>query len=336
MSNGHIFISYRRDDSAGYTRAIYDQLAERFTQERIFMDVDAIEPGLPFDEVINQAVSRCEILLVIIGKRWMEQQPGVGPRINDPKDFVRLEIAAALSRNVRVIPVLLDGAGMPTEEVLPEPLRALARRNAIEISNTRFKSDLDRLVEAVSKVLGESNAPPTQKRSRFPRTMQYWLLGGFIVVALFSLIVYFNLPTNNGHPGPRPPSLRDPVSDLCNELEDKSIDFNVNNYHGVISSTGIKLKETKLGTFEFETAVVFPDEPDPDPNNSGQPLSDPINGVCQDNLITLDRKLWPGGTHTYTGQLRKAQTGRTEMQGHFVDRGNSYTWSGWIYTPVQK
>ena len=71
MSNGHIFISYRRDDSAGYTRAIYDQLAKRFTKERIFMDVDAIEPGLPFDEVINQAVGRCEILLAMIGKHWM-------------------------------------------------------------------------------------------------------------------------------------------------------------------------------------------------------------------------------------------------------------------------
>src|SRR4029450_1235844 len=152
--SGHIFISYRRDDSAGYTRAIYDQFVTRFSKDRIFMDVDAIEPGLPFDEVINQAVGRCEILLAMIGKRWMEQQTGVGPRINDPKDFVRIEIAAALSRNIRVIPLLLTGAIMPSEEALPEPLRALARRNAIEVSNSRFNSDVSRLVEAVSKVLG--------------------------------------------------------------------------------------------------------------------------------------------------------------------------------------
>ena len=158
MSNGHIFISYRRDDTAGFTRAIYDQLAERFTNERIFMDVDAIEPGLPFDEVITQAVSRCEILLAMIGKHWMDQQPGAVPRINDEKDFVRLEIAAALSRNIRVIPVLLDGVGMPSEELLPEPLRALARRNAIEIGGgARFNSDVDRLIEAVSKALGEAD-----------------------------------------------------------------------------------------------------------------------------------------------------------------------------------
>jgi hypothetical protein len=197
MSNGHIFISYRRDDSAGYTRAIYDQLAKRFTKERIFMDVDTIEPGLPFDEVINQAVGHCEILLAMIGKRWMEQQPGVGPRINDEKDFVRLEIATALLRNVRVIPVLLDGAGMPTEEVLPEPLRALARRNAIEISNSRFNSDVERLVEAVRKVLGEADAPRNQEVSRYRRSMLYWLLGGFAAVGIVP-VVRFVIPRMSG------------------------------------------------------------------------------------------------------------------------------------------
>jgi hypothetical protein len=186
--SGHIFISYRRDDSAGYTRAIYDQLVKRFSKDRIFMDVDAIEPGLPFDEVINHAVGRCEILLAMIGKRWMEQQTGVGPRINDPQDFVRIEIAAALSRNIRVIPVLLDGAIMPSEEALPEPLRSLARRNAIEVSNSRFNSDVSRLVEAVSKVLGEADAPSSPQVPRSRRSILYWLLGGFAAIAIFPLV----------------------------------------------------------------------------------------------------------------------------------------------------
>src|SRR5262249_24807693 len=97
MSNGYIFMSYRRDDSAGFTRAIYAQFVKRFTKEHIFMDVDAIKPGLPFDEVIRQAVGRCEILLVMIGKRWMEHLTGVGPLINDERDFVRLEIELALA-----------------------------------------------------------------------------------------------------------------------------------------------------------------------------------------------------------------------------------------------
>lgn len=156
MSNGQIFISYRRDDSAGYARAIYDRLVQHFSKERVFMDVDAIEPGLPFDEAIIRALDQCEVLLVLIGRRWMDKQAGIGLRINDPKDFVRLEIAAALSRNIRVVPVLLDGAGMPTEEELPEPLRALAKRNALEVGNSRFGSDTESLILAVRKALGES------------------------------------------------------------------------------------------------------------------------------------------------------------------------------------
>ena len=155
MSEGNIFISYRREDSAGYTRAVFDQLVKRFSKQRVFMDVDAIDPGLAFDQVIEQAVGNCEVLLVMIGKRWIEPQPDGGLRIQSPDDFVRLEISAALARDVRVIPVLLDGASMPAENQLPEQLRPLARRNAIELSNSRFDSDIDKLVEAIGKVVGD-------------------------------------------------------------------------------------------------------------------------------------------------------------------------------------
>ena len=156
MTNGQIFISYRRDDAAGYARALYDRLVQHFSPERVFMDVDAIEPGLAFDEAIQQALERCQVLLVVIGKHWLDAPPGQAPRINDPGDFVRLEIAAALMRDIRVIPVLLDGARMPAEAELPEPLRALARRNALEVSNSRFQADAERLISAVRKAIGET------------------------------------------------------------------------------------------------------------------------------------------------------------------------------------
>ena len=120
------------------------------------MDVDAIEPGLPFDEAIKHALDKCEVLLVVIGRHWLDTRDGLGPRINDPQDFVRLEIAAALSRNIRVIPVLLDGARMPGEDELPEALGALARRNALEIRNSRFDVDTGTLIMAVRKALGET------------------------------------------------------------------------------------------------------------------------------------------------------------------------------------
>ncbi len=161
MSNGQIFISYRRDDSAGYTRALYDRLVRQFSKERVFMDVDAIEPGIPFDESIQRALDQCEVLLVVIGKRWMDNQAGVAPRIHDPKDFVRLEIAAALSRNIRVIPILLDGANMPTEEELPEPLRALARRNALEVSNSRFDADIETLIGVIRTIVDDTGESAT-------------------------------------------------------------------------------------------------------------------------------------------------------------------------------
>lgn len=156
---GNVFISYRRDDAAGYARAIYEALTERFSPERVFMDVDAIEPGLPFDEVIRDAVGKCEVLLVLIGARWLAPRSEGGTRLDDERDFVRIEIAAALARKIRVIPVLLDGAPMPKEAELPEPLRGLVWRNAIELSNTRFNADIDRLAEVLAKVLGEEARP---------------------------------------------------------------------------------------------------------------------------------------------------------------------------------
>lgn len=187
MSNDQIFISYRRDDSAGYVRALYDRLVQHFAKERVFMDVDAIDPGLPFDEAIKHALDQCKVLLVIIGRRWMDKKAGMQPRINDPKDFVRIEIAAALSRNIHVVPVLLDGASMPSEKELPEPLRALARRNALEISNSRFDSDTETLIKAVRKALDETDERSALRYLRDPKPFLYWLAGGIAVGVLVTM-----------------------------------------------------------------------------------------------------------------------------------------------------
>lgn len=165
---GKVFISYRRDDAAGYARAIYEELTERFPPERVFMDVDAIEPGLPFDEVIRNAVGQCEALLVLIGARWLAPGADGRSRLEDERDFVRLEIAAALTRKIRVIPVLLDGTPMPKEGELPEPLRGLVWRNAIEVSNTRFNADVSRLAEVLARIIGDTlqaNTPPGQAQA---------------------------------------------------------------------------------------------------------------------------------------------------------------------------
>ncbi len=193
MRRGQIFISYRRDDAAGYARALYGRLVQHFPTERVFMDVDAIEPGLPFDEAIQRALDQCEVLLVVIGKRWLEAAAGKTPRINDPEDFVRLEIAAALARNIRVIPLLLDGARMPSEADLPEPLRALARRNALEVSNSRFQADTDRLLATIRKALGESDEVVHQNGSEKRRRLRYGVMAGLALVVIAAVAYLYDV-----------------------------------------------------------------------------------------------------------------------------------------------
>jgi Hsp70 protein/TIR domain len=156
-----VFISYRRDDSAGYAHAIHRELLQHFSKDQVFMDVATMEPGVDFVRVIEEAVGECDVLLALIGKRWanVASRPTVSlstSRRDDPGDFVRLEMSTALARDIRVIPVLVDGATMPRAETLPDSLKQLSRRHALEISNTRFNYDLGQLITAVRKILDEA------------------------------------------------------------------------------------------------------------------------------------------------------------------------------------
>ena len=152
-----IFISYRRDDTAGYAGRIFDRIRERFGEDRVFMDVADIEPGVDFVEAIEKAVGSCDLLIALIGPRWTAAAAGSDePRIKDAHDFVRLEIVHALERNIRLIPVLLGGASMPRVDELPDDLHSLMRRNAVEVSHTRFDADVDLLIGAVERALGQT------------------------------------------------------------------------------------------------------------------------------------------------------------------------------------
>lgn len=147
-----IFISYRREDAAGQAGRLYDHLSAHFGRERVFMDVDRIEPGEDFVEAINRAVGSCSILLVVIGKNWLAATDGKQRRLDNPHDYVRLEISAALERNIRTIPLLVQDARMPEAEDLPEPLARLSRRNAHEISDGyRWGQDVQALINFIDK-----------------------------------------------------------------------------------------------------------------------------------------------------------------------------------------
>ena len=144
---GGIFLSYRREDSAGWTGRLSEHLRNRFGSESIFMDIDTIEPGADFTEALQKAVSACDVLLAIIGPDWATAADTSGkPRLNDPNDWVRVEIAAALKRNIRVIPVLVGGASVPTKELLPDELDTLAQRQAHELTDKRWNYDVEQLV----------------------------------------------------------------------------------------------------------------------------------------------------------------------------------------------
>jgi TIR domain len=161
-----VFISYRREDAAGYAQAIYSQLERQLRRHQIFMDVDTIEPGVDFVTRIEQAIGECDVVIALIGNRWKGERNNALPRIHDPQDFIHLEISAALSRDIRIIPVLVDGARMPSPDELPSSLHRLLRRQALELSNTRFRFDLDRVSQAVRKALASSK--PKKKRPRKP------------------------------------------------------------------------------------------------------------------------------------------------------------------------
>jgi TIR domain len=152
-SRGRIFISYRREETAYPAGWLYERLAARYAGQ-VFKDVDSIELGEDFVDVITAAVGSCDVLLALIGDQWVADEDG-RRRLDEPDDFVRLEIETALTRNVRVIPILVDGATMPRAEQLPPSLARLVRRQALELSPARFDSDTSRLLKVLDTTLAE-------------------------------------------------------------------------------------------------------------------------------------------------------------------------------------
>jgi ABC-type branched-subunit amino acid transport system substrate-binding protein len=157
-----VFISYRREDTRGYAGRLYDSLLQRLEPGQVFMDIDNIEPGVDFVDVLTETVDRADVELVLIGPTWATVTNASGRRrLDDPNDFVRLETEAALRRGIRVIPILFGGAVMPSADQLPESMAALSRRNALEISDARWRFDVSRLLDAIEAV-GRAQAPEAQ------------------------------------------------------------------------------------------------------------------------------------------------------------------------------
>jgi hypothetical protein len=167
FSSWGVFLSYRREDAAAYARLLQEQLRESLPEARVFMDLDSIEAGLDFAEVIGEALDSCAVFVALIGPQWATLTDEKGrPRLYNPDDWVRSEVQTALDRGVRVIPVLVDGARPLREELLPAELHKLARLNVLELSYGRYQYDADRLVELIQRVLAA--APGTGSAHQSP------------------------------------------------------------------------------------------------------------------------------------------------------------------------
>lgn len=151
-----LFLSYRQSDTLGQTGRLADALEARYGRDAVFRDIDSIEAGRRFDEVIERALADCRVFLPLIGDEWLTVRGADGlRRLDDPQDFVRREVATALARGVPVIPLLLEGARIPPATELPPELRPLLRHQALELSETRWDFDVGRLVAAIDRQLAE-------------------------------------------------------------------------------------------------------------------------------------------------------------------------------------
>lgn len=187
-----IVLSYRREDTAGHVGRLTDRLSARFGRDAVFRDLDSIAPGRDFTVAINEAIDSCDAVVVVIGREWLgAARPDGHRRLDDADDFVRVEVTAALERAVPVIPVLVEGAQMPAPESLPPPLVPLAYRNALEISDSRWDYDVQRLIDVLDPSSPETLTGSVPVVARHPRS-RLLVVAAAGVVALAAAVVLFS------------------------------------------------------------------------------------------------------------------------------------------------
>ena len=184
-----VFISYRRDDAAGYAGRLEEALEKRLGSGSVFRDVLDIAPGADFVEAIRQRLAGAQTVVVLIGPRWAGGGTPGTRRIDDAQDFVRLEVAVALESGAQVVPVLLPGAEMPSEASLPPPLQALARRNAMSLGDAHWDADIARLADSIG----------------LPKPRSRWPLAAGAVMLAAALAVGWLALRPGAPPAPPPP-----------------------------------------------------------------------------------------------------------------------------------
>lgn len=208
-----IFINYRRADTRWAASRLYDGLSRQVGAGKLFMDVDSIPPGGDFVEYLNAYVDRSSAIVVLIGPHWLDLRDESGlRRIEDPEDFVNIEISRALERNVLVIPVLVDDASMPSEPDLPERLKGLARRQAVRLYHETYGQDMRRLMHALGR-----NEIERKQTLRWPRARSLALLASATMVVAFAAISLFPVASSSsGRPETPSQSITQTLAGLWN------------------------------------------------------------------------------------------------------------------------
>jgi hypothetical protein len=263
-----IFISYRRNDSADVTGRIRDRLEARFGRDAIFTDVDSIPLGANFKAYIDEQVSRCDCVLAVIGPRWLSATDAKGSRrLDDPRDFVRAEVEAALARDVPVIPVLVQGASMPAADQLPASLGPLALRNGLRVRpDPDFRKDMDRLMSGIGDP--RSQRSPSRFSWLFARRTALGVAGAFAVVALVASL-WRAAGNPEDRPGPMPPAPRpaERAPDWRTASADVRIVDGVEYYEvdfrqGLTATSVCALVQKTAGTFATDPKVCQAFHPD--------------------------------------------------------------------------
>lgn len=183
-----VFVSYRRDDAAGDAGRLTDYLQRRFGAGQVFLDIDTIEPGADFVKVLQQSLQQTAVMLVVIGPRWTSLQAADGSRrLDDPADFVRVEVEAALKRDIPVVPVLVQGATLPRREDLPESLAPLVTRQVFSLDHAEFNDDAARLCNRLARVI-EGDQPTAVTIVR-----RWWPAIAIVAAMTLGLAAYLTL-----------------------------------------------------------------------------------------------------------------------------------------------
>lgn len=193
MSDG-IFISYRRDDTRHVAARLRNDLSARFGKPRVFRDIDAIEAGTDFTVALQEALSSCSVLVALIGDQWLTLTNADGQRrIDDPKDWTVREILEAQKRKIRVIPILVEGAAPLRESAVPDTLIPLTRLQALPLADTRWRGDLQNLVETIER-LDRTALQPTAKTPQLA-SKRIWIIASVLVLLGLAAVLNFRDPS---------------------------------------------------------------------------------------------------------------------------------------------